>query len=246
MKSFGLYLPFILAAAFTPWAAGAASLTPLGDLAGGDFNSLALGVSGDGSVVAGQGNSASGQEAFRWTSGGGMVGLGDLPGGSFISTARGVSSDGSVVVGYGYSAGGQEAFRWTSGGGMVGLGDLPGGAFWSEAYGVSGDGSVVVGYGYSASGQEASVWTSGGGMQSLVSLLLAQAVDPAAGGWTRLWDARGISADGRYVVGYGTRNGNTEAFLADLGGAEVPEASTWAAVGTLALATGGTLWRRRR
>ena len=45
--------------------------------------SYGFGVSADGSVVVGQSSSASGIEAFRWTSGGGMVGLGDLPGGIF-------------------------------------------------------------------------------------------------------------------------------------------------------------------
>jgi hypothetical protein len=131
-------------------------------------------------------------------------------------------------------------------GDMVGLGDLPRGAFQSVANGVSGDGSVVVGVGNSASGGEAFVWTAGGGMQTLVSLLLAQSVNPAADGWTALNVANAVSADGRYVVDYGTHNGNFEAFLADPGVAEVPEASTWAAVGTVALATCGTLWRRRR
>ena len=48
----------------------------LGDLPGGLFNSQAYDVSADGSVVVGQGNSASGGEAFRWTSAG-MVGLGE-------------------------------------------------------------------------------------------------------------------------------------------------------------------------
>ena len=72
----------------------------LGDLAGGELRSGAYGVSADGSVVVGlAAHRASGFEAFRWTSGGGMVGLGDLPGGSFSSDADGVSADGSVVVG---------------------------------------------------------------------------------------------------------------------------------------------------
>lgn len=70
--------------------------TGLGDLPGGDFFSAtgrgalpgsdlwgaAVGASADGSVIVGNSNSAFGSntEAFRWTSGGGMVGLGDLPG----------------------------------------------------------------------------------------------------------------------------------------------------------------------
>src|SRR5437868_2653577 len=91
----------------------------LGDLPGGTFNSWANGVSADGSVVVGISESGSGGEAFRWTSGEGMVGLGYL---SFLpfgknSFARGVSADGSVIVG---DSSGQ-AFRWTSEDGMVGL-----------------------------------------------------------------------------------------------------------------------------
>ena len=71
----------------------------LGDLPGGDFSSGAYGVSGDGSVIVGYGSSASGLEAFRWTSDGGMVGLRRLmPGGAdFESYAfHDVSGDGSV------------------------------------------------------------------------------------------------------------------------------------------------------
>ncbi len=57
------------------------SFQGLGDLTGGGVGSFASGVSGDGSVVVGRSFGASGTEAFRWTSGGGMVGLGDLTGG---------------------------------------------------------------------------------------------------------------------------------------------------------------------
>jgi len=190
----------------------------LGDLSGGTFESLANGVSADGSVVVGQGASASGYEAFRWTSGGGMVGLGVLPVGGVDSAAFGVSADGSVVVGWGRSDNGGpglvlEASRWTSGGGMVGVGDLPGGLFESFATDVSGDGAVVVGWG-SAPGTEAFLWTSDGGMERLWDVLLAQGIDPAADGWTNLTVANGISANGNTIVGFGNRNGNTEAFVA--------------------------------
>ena len=113
-----------------------ATFQGLGDLSGGSFSSYAHDVSADGSTVVGWSKSASGNEAFRWTSTSGMVGLGDLSGGSFGSYARGVSADGSIVVGRGKSASGSEAFRWTSASGMVGLGDLPGDDFWSEAVGV--------------------------------------------------------------------------------------------------------------
>ena len=183
----------------------------LGDLTGGGFQSVANGISADGSVVVGHGLSASGVEAFRWTSGGGMVGLGDLAGGTFQSIANGVSADGSVVVGRGFPASDIEAFRWTSGSGMVGLGDLAGGSFSSDANGVSADGSVVVGTGNSASGIEAFRWTSGNGMVGLGDL---------AGG---TFDSRAndVSADGSVVVGSGTSASGFEAFRWTSGGGMV-------------------------
>ncbi len=194
------------------WTSGG-GMVGLGDLAGGSFESRAYGVSSDGLVVVGRGTSASGWEAFRWTSGGGMVGLGDLAGGSFWSHAFGVSSDGSVVVGFGNSASGSEAFRWTSGGGMVGLGDLAGGSFDSSAFGVSSDGSVVVGRGNSASGYEAFIWDAANGMRSLKTVLTGLGVNMT--GWT-LTRARGISADGLIVMGYGTGPSGSEAWVANL------------------------------
>src|SRR5437588_529283 len=122
-----------------------ADFIPLGDLAGGEFNSFALGVSADGHVVVGQSSSTLGFEAFRWTQASGMVFLGDLPGGPFISFANGVSADGSVIVGASNSALGEEAFRWTQAEGMVGLGDLAGGGgLLSVARAISPDGAVIV------------------------------------------------------------------------------------------------------
>ena len=144
----------------TPCFAGIVpSFQGLGDLAGGGF-SQAFGVSADGSAVVGLGSSASGFEAFRWTSGGGMVGLGDLAGGSFFSIANGVSADGSVVVGQGLSASGNEAFIWDDANGMqnlqsvlesqLGL-DLTGWTL-SNASSVSADGLTIVGLGINPDG----------------------------------------------------------------------------------------------
>ena len=106
---------------------------------------------------------------------------------------------------------------------MIGLGDLPGGAFDSEAWDASGDGSVVVGYSSTASGTEAFRWTSPGGMERLWDVLLAAGVDPAASGWTNLTYVYGVNLDGSAIAGYGTRNGNTEAFVA-----VVPEPASFA------------------
>jgi probable HAF family extracellular repeat protein len=163
----------------------------LGDLPGGGFFSTANGVSADGSVVVGQGTSANGAEAFRWTQATGVVGLGDLPGDIFESLAFGVSADGSVVVGRSRSANGTEAFRWTQGTGMVGLGDLSGSLFGSSASGVSADGSVVVGEANSANGGQAFRWTQVTGMVGLGDLP----------GGSFASGANGVSADGSVVVG---------------------------------------------
>ena len=110
----------------------------------------------------GMATSLSGYEAFRWTSGGGMVGLGDLPGGTFESDAKDVSADGSVIVGHAATALGFEAFVWTGTGGMQNLRELliAGGATgltgWTltEANAVSADGRTVVGYGTNAAGNQ--------------------------------------------------------------------------------------------
>jgi uncharacterized membrane protein len=91
----------------------------LGDLAGGSFRSFAFGVSGDGSVVVGQGSSSNGTEAFRWTSGGGMESLMDVliaegvdvSDWNSLTRAEAVSADGNTIVGYGINAAGNtEAF----------------------------------------------------------------------------------------------------------------------------------------
>lgn len=162
-------------------------MQPLGDLGGGLFNSAALGVSHDGSVIVGRGDSGS-PAPFRWTSTGGMQSLG-------IGTgwAIDVSGDGSIVVGGGVSDRGGEAFRWTSAGGVQWLGDLGGPASSSVAEGVSADGSTVVGAGLSGEHAEAFRWTSAGGMRGLH-------------GGMASW-AQATSADGSVVVGvdYATR-----------------------------------------
>ncbi len=192
----------LLAAPFNPPArAQGASFEGLGDLPGGAFQSVAIRVSADGSVVVGEGESASGQEAFRWTAATEMVGLGDLPGADFYSSAYGVSADGSVVVGTSRVLANFEAFRWTQTGGMVGLGFLPNG-FLSSAYGASADGSVVVGGGGVDAGIEAFRWTQAGGLAGLGDLP----------GGDFASEARAVSADGLIVVGTGAGASGNEAF----------------------------------
>ena len=178
-------------------ALAAASFQGLGDLSGGVFQSGANAVSGNGQVVVGASMSASGEEAFYWTAGGGIVGLGDLPGGIFGSSANAVSADGSVIVGNSQSSSGVEAFRWTTDTSMTGLGDLPGGNFRSSANGITADGSIIVGTGRADTGREAFRWTANDGMVGMgFPPFLPSGPDPWSTGL-------GISADGSVVVGAG-------------------------------------------
>jgi probable HAF family extracellular repeat protein len=103
-------------------------------------------------------------------------------------------------------------------GDFIPLGDLAGGDFRSSATGVSDDGTVVVGVSQADDvnqTREAFIWTQAAGMQSLRELLIAngaQGLDTWA-----LREARGISADGRWVVGYGINpSGFEEGFLANI------------------------------
>lgn len=179
----------------------------LGDLPGWDgrsdyaFESSAAGVSGDGRVVVGAGQSYNGREAWRWTRREGLVAMGGLPGPSISSEARGVNRDGRVIIGSSYSFLGWQAFRWTPRDGMEPLGTLAGPIFESHGAAVSADGNVVVGMSNSATGWEAFRWTPQSGMVGIGQL--------GASTWT---EARAVSADGNTVVGYARTGTRFEAF----------------------------------
>lgn len=204
----------------------------------------------DGSVVVGFSESAAGDEAFRWTSTGGMQGLGDLPGGRFLgqgffSQARDVSDDGAVVVGTSESANGIEAFLWSEATGMIGLGDLPGGEFYSHAEVVSADGSRVYGTsevepgpGGPADANRAFVWDAVRGMRDLEQVLTSEyGLD--LGGW-KLRGVTGVSADGLTIVGAGDNPaGQPESFVVFV---PEPDSSCLA----LCAAPAGLLRHRRR
>jgi probable HAF family extracellular repeat protein len=180
----------------------------LGTLPGGD-ESVAYGVSADGSVVVGSARNTAGQwHAFRWQNGV-MQDLGTLDGSE--SEAWGVSADGSVVVGRARNAAGQwHAFRWQNGV-MQDLGTLDGNSSW--ALGVSADGSVVVGWAENAEGyQRAFRWTAAGGMEDLNKTYASLLTDGSV-----LVEAYAISPDGRYIVGsgYNAATERFEAFLLD-------------------------------
>jgi probable HAF family extracellular repeat protein len=166
----------------------------LGDLPGGIFDSGALDVSANGSVIVGFGAIEDWHfEGFRWTAEEGMLGLGDLAGGPFWSDASAISAEGSTIVGFSRSGSGTQAFRWTAEEGMIGLGDLPGGGSISYALGISADGSTIVGYAHSYLQWEAFRWTAEGGMIGL-GILPGQFRSVALD----------VSGDGSVIVGRST------------------------------------------
>jgi uncharacterized membrane protein len=182
----------VAATVFEAWRyTDATGLVLLGDLPGGLMNSIATGVTSDGSVVIGQSFGPLGIEAYRWTQATGMQPLGDLPGGPFASNALGISGDGAVIIGHGNSAAGVEGWRWTAATGMVGLGDFPGGAVESSAEGISRNGLFIVGFGRMAEGLMAFRWTAEEGMLPLGELY---------GGPFLSW-GEVVSDDGQSVAG---------------------------------------------
>ncbi len=188
---------------------------PLGFLPDGRRESEAYGVSWDGNVVVGRAkNSAGHWRAVRWTLADGQIlDLGTLGGNNSAATA--VSADGRFVVGWSDHEGYQRAFRWTAATGMQDIGALPGDT-WCRAYAVSADGRIVVGQSQSG----AFIWTPETGMQYL-GHAFAHLIPP---GW-ELVMARGISPDGRFIVGWGRNpQGQIEAWLLDpvVGSCELP------------------------
>lgn len=162
------------------WSA-ATGMVPV--LAGGS-NNFAVGVSHDGSVIAGNLYDAVAREAFRWSAATGTVGIGELPGGPSFSDAKEISRDGTTIVGESDSASGREAFKWTFATGIVGLGVL------GAVEEVNSDGSVIVGSYNRGNGTVAYRWTSQTGRVDLIA--------PPSSPSSR---ALGVSADGNTIVG---------------------------------------------
>ena len=102
-------------------------LTGLGDLPGGNFFSIALAASFDGSVIVGRGESSIGYETFIWRQSTGIQnlrellisqGVGNL-GNWRLEQANGISADGNVIVGWGINPDGKNE-AW-----MVNLNPVP-------------------------------------------------------------------------------------------------------------------------
>jgi hypothetical protein len=90
----------------------------LGDLPGGNFDSIAIDVSADASVIVGAGTTAAGSEAFIWDASHGMRRLADVATdqginltGWTLTAAHGISHDGMSIIGDGINpSGNQEAW----------------------------------------------------------------------------------------------------------------------------------------
>ncbi|MFZ4573136.1 MAG: GC-type dockerin domain-anchored protein [Phycisphaerales bacterium] len=180
------------------WSASS-GMTLIGDLPGGSApRGVARGISDDGTVVVGIGESALGTQAWRYhVPSGVFTPLNDLAGGAAECYAYAVSDDGRVAVGIGRVANGTRAARWVDAGQPQNLETLPNAAGFepnSAAEAVNADGSVVVGWSRSTNspqGAEAFLWRQGQGLIGLGDL-------PT--GAFQSW-AYGVSADGSVVVG---------------------------------------------
>lgn len=183
---------------------------PLGQVQGGQ-GTFATGISSTGTVVGMTSPSSGPAKPFRWTSQAGIEFI-SLPDSVHFHSGLCISADGKTIVGdWGQEGRGNEAFAWTEGAGAFGLGDLPGGGFGSTVGGVSADGQIIVGSSVTGSFSPdghlvmdtttAFVWDQAHGMRSLPEVLMEQyGLDLQ--GW-ELWEATGISADGRTIVGNG-------------------------------------------
>ncbi len=183
-------------------------MSGLGDLPGGDAASTAFGVSGDGSVVVGAAWYGFGMSApVLWSEAAGLVPLTDSSGEFLFGSAEGVTPDASVVVGYRLGESGYfEPFRWTEASGAVGL-PLLDGAYFGFAEDVSPEGTVVVGSNFAPSGERVAFrWSQETGLSELGDL---------PGGAVQS-SAFGTSLNGAVVVGFGTTEAGSRAFIWDI------------------------------
>jgi len=159
--------------------------TAITDVLGGGaslpLTSMALGVSGDGSIVVGSSynGNVNDIQGFWWTAGGGMQALPYLPGvpaGLALSQANAIAADGSVIGGFSSDTtnGELQAVLWSGANfttvtpiGFLALG-FPG---YSSVLALSANGGVAVGGSNNATGElQAFRWTAGGGMVGLPGL----------------------------------------------------------------------------
>jgi len=188
------------------------SITGLGYLAPGGAQSLALGVSLDGTTIVGGSDTTGDYRAFVIGSAGVMSELASLLG-TITSEAKAVNGDGTVIVGTATLSGRTSAVRWTNGV-PADLGDLPDGFNFAIANACNLDGQVVVGYSSGAAGTEAVVWR--GGQLRTIREVLTEAGVTSHLGWS-LSVANGVNSTGLIICGSGINpNGQNEGWVATL------------------------------
>lgn len=173
----------------------------------GGLYSTASAVSDDGSTLVGQADLGGSDRAFRWTPRTGIQVLPLLSPADPMSNAFGVNHNGSLVAGFS----GTHAIVWTKGG-IRDLGTLPGDNN-AVAYALNNDGTVVGGYSFQTFHVRATVWTKALGMVNLNTYLPTIGINLT--GWD-LQYTRGVSNDGRTIVGEGTYLGEYRGWVVKL------------------------------
>lgn len=186
----------------------------------GAMSSMSTAISGDGTTIVGE----SDLVPMVWTQASGMQPLPFNEGGNAFA----VNFDGTVIAGYD----GSNAARWTNGVLQI-LPNLAGGSF-GGAYAVSGNGLLTGGFvADDAFNYSATVWSDSMGAVNLNTYLPLLGIDLE--GWS-LEICTAISFDGNTLVGQGSYNGETRAWLAT-----IPSPSIAATLGF-----GGLMVTRRR
>ena len=192
------------------------------------FNALndAYAISADNTIVVGNAIDASSESssAAFWLLGNGQLLDGSPTLGS--KAARAITPDGRIIVGClgqdAFAGGAAQAARWDNGI-PIALGKLPGN-LGAVADAVSADGSVIVGHHFQQpynidTPRQPFLWTPQTGLVDLQSLLLSVGTIMPSG---TLTSARGVSADGRTIVGNGTFGGVPRGWMLTLPPATYP------------------------
>ncbi len=186
-----------------------AGMQSLGSLGGGSF-SMANAVSDDGFSIVGQADDANGlARGVLWTSQGGMQARPLLSADDEQANAFDVNQNGSVVVGFS----GLRAVAWVRGI-PHDLGTLPGDDN-AIAYAVNGNGTTIGGYSFGGRNVRATLWTAATGMVDLNTYLPQLGIDLT--GWELLY-TRGVSVNGKTLVGEGMYLGQSRGWVVELSG----------------------------
>lgn len=216
--------------------------------------SVPLDASANGSVVVGTKLliPSTGTPA-RWDSSGNATLLGPPPDPQTGGAAYAVSSDGETIVGANLGT----AVMWDSSGQMTPIGHTTPTMRPLYATDVNEDGSIIVGVSErklnsTTFTSEAFVWTPEIGMHRLIDAVMNDPqLKAAMTGWT-LYEANGLSANGRYITGWGLDpNGIAQGWFLDRGAnpvafsgfSPVPESDLYGLA--VAIGLGGMMLRRR-